>query len=286
MVKSEKDVSRAEKELLLRFTDIVGLAVQNSRLYTSLEETSEKLKKANIKLKELDKLKDEFVYVASHELRTPMTAIKSYLWLALNKTKGLGPKLEKNLTRAYESTERLIHLVQNMLTVSRIEGKRLVLSIEEFNLCDLAEQVHDELKIKAEEKRIKFVCKPHRRTLRVRADKARIAEVMQNLIGNALKFTPEGGRITISLKKKDSQVQFTVVDTGPGIPKEQMPQLFKKFAQMEHAYRKRTEFSGTGLGLYISKQVIDMHQGKIWAESEIGKGSRFMFTLPLLKKKS
>lgn len=284
MIKSENDISEEEKELILRFVDIVALAVQNAKLYTTLEKTSIQLKRANARLTELDKLKDEFVYVASHELRTPMTAIKSYLWLALHKDQEkLGDELKRDLGRAYISTERLIKLVQDMLIISRIEGKRLLLNKEKFDLYELIKQIYEELKIKATEKKIDFVLVPNKEPMIVFADKIRISEVVQNLIGNALKFTPEGGDIILSVYLKNGIIETSISDTGPGITKENLPFLFQKFGRLEQSYSKVAENGGTGLGLYISKQIIEMLGGKIWVESEEGKGSTFSFTVPLAK---
>ena len=129
LAKETAQISPVEKDLISSFPDIAGIAINSSQLYSKLEDTTKKLQKANIKLKELDKLKDDFVSIASHELRTPMTAIKSYLWMALNKAKDLDPKIKEYLSIASISTDRLIKLVANMLTISRIEGKRLELEI-------------------------------------------------------------------------------------------------------------------------------------------------------------
>jgi signal transduction histidine kinase len=282
MIKNEDQISNFEKELLQRFTDICALAVQNSQLYTSLQETSEKLKKANIQLKEADELKDEFVYIASHELRTPMTAIKNYLWLALNKyQKGMDEGLKKDINRAYISTERLIKLVQDMLTVSRIEGKRLVLNFEEIDLIELYKQIIDEIKVTADKESISLTLVPPQQPVKIEADRTRILEVLQNLLSNAIKFTPRGGSVTISIEKTADNIITRVSDTGYGIPEEDMPRLFKKFGRLGHSYKKVAESAGTGLGLFISKQIVEAHKGTISVTSEVDKGSTFTYTLPI-----
>lgn len=275
--KTERQLTEYERTMIDRFAEGAGVALDNARL---LEEVIQ----ANIKLKELDKLKDEFVYIASHELRTPMTAIKSYLWLALNKhNKALDENLKTDIERAYISTERLIKLVQDMLTISRIEGKRFDLNKEEFKLREIIMQVFEELKIKATEKKIEFTAKPCPENPTIIADRVRIGEVLQNLLGNALKFTPNGGKISISGHVIDGHVEICIADTGPGMTKEDLPYLFQKFGRLEHSYSKVAESGGTGLGLYISKQIVEMHGGKIWVDSEKGKGSKFYFTLPIKK---
>jgi len=169
-----------------------------------------------------------------------------------------------------------------MLTVSRIDGKRLVVKMEKFNLNEVAEQIYEELKIGANNKKINFIYKPYKTTLKVKADKIRIAEVIQNIVGNALKFTPEKGFVTITLTKNEQKLaQLEVIDSGPGIPKKNLSKLFQKFGRLESSYQRAPGSLGTGLGLYIAKQIVDLHKGKIWAESKNGKGSRFVFTLPL-----
>lgn len=248
----------------------------------SLEDYTSQLQKANAQLKEADELKDEFVYVASHELRTPMTAIKNYLWLALNRYgKDLDPKMKQSLVRAYISTERLIVLVQDMLTVSRIEGKRLVLNFEEIDLMELYQQIYDEINVTAQKEEIVMTLVPADKKYIVYGDRTRIGEVIQNLLSNAIKFTPKGGHVTISVRQSGSMIATDISDTGFGIPREDLPRLFKKFGRLGHSYKKVAESAGTGLGLFISKQIIEAHHGSISVESEVDKGSTFTFTLPL-----
>ncbi len=281
MTKTEEEVTLEERDLISGFTDVVGLAVQNARLYTSVEETTLKLKEANGQLKELDRLKDEFVSVASHELRTPMTAIKSYLWMALN---GKGGKLlEKQkyyLDRAYLSTDRLIKLVNDMLNVSRIEAGRVALSVEEVDLNKLALEVIDEVKPRADELGLKIKVNKVDKLTEVIADVDKIKEVLINFIGNSLKFTPHGGLIEISFEEKVDTVVTSVKDNGKGVEKDDQPKLFEKFGLLKGSYTTNTISQGTGLGLYICKSIIQLHKGEIWAESEgRDKGSKFSFSL-------
>lgn len=262
------------KNLLNRLPSIISIALDNALLYKTIGEKNERLK-------ELDKLKDDFVSIASHELRTPMTAIKSYLWMALNKSVSLEPKVREYLTIATLSTDRLIKLVANMLTISRIEGKRLQLVITEFVLQDLIHHVYDELSIKAKEQNIHLMLKTPKKNIVVRGDSDRIHEVIQNLVGNSLKFTPPGGEIIITAKEKEKYVEVSVKDTGPGMSSDDQAKLFHKFGLMGSSYSKTSNASGTGLGLYITKQILAMHKGHISVESKLGEGSTFCFTLPL-----
>ncbi len=274
-IETENEMGLAEsKNLLDRLPNIIAIALDNAILYQTIKKTNERLK-------ELDKLKDDFVSIASHELRTPMTAIKSYLWMALNKAKDMDPKIKEYVTIASISTDRLIKLVANMLTISRIEGKRLQLVTKEFVLQDLIQHVSDELSIKAKEQHITFEVNVPKKKIMITGDSDKLHEVIQNLVGNSLKFTPANGSISITAKIVGKEVEVAVKDTGPGMSKEDQAKLFQKFGLMGSSYAKTTNASGTGLGLYISKQILAMHKGHIFVESELGKGSTFRFTLPL-----
>ncbi|OGK40943.1 hypothetical protein A3A46_04015 [Candidatus Roizmanbacteria bacterium RIFCSPLOWO2_01_FULL_37_13] len=279
MTKNENEVSKEEKDLIQGFTDVVGLAVQNAQLYTKLEHTTEKLNRANVKLKQLDELKDEFVSLASHELRTPMTAIKSYLWMVLNKSQNLDPQMRSYLDIASQETEHLIKLVQNMLTISRIESQRLELTLQNLDLFEIVKLVYNTLKIKADEKHLTFTLLPYPEKVIVNADKEKLSEVFENIIGNALKYTPDNGNISIHFTTEKNKAGVHVTDSGPGISEKDLKKLFQKFGRLEEAKQSRT--SGTGLGLYISKQIVELHKGSIKIESEVGKGTTFSVYLPL-----
>ena len=260
----------------------------NITLKDEIRKATHKLKVANDKLKVLDRIKDDFVYVASHELRTPMTSIKSYVWMVLNKRGGEVPeKVHLYLERAYRATERLITLVNDMLNVSRIESGRIELVNESFDINLLTEDVVQEIKPKADEKSVYL--KVEKLDLpAVFADRNRVKEIIINLLGNALKFVVTGG-ITIGFKvqtakskaKIDRFVEISVTDTGPGISSEDQLRLFKKFGRLENSYVAVATNGGTGLGLYISKSLVELMGGKIGLESRIGQGSRFWFTLPV-----
>ena len=280
----EKDVSEMsedEKNLIQSFTDIVSLAIHDANLYSNLNSTSKKLDEANKKLKELDKLKDEFVSLASHELRTPMTAVKSYTWLVLNNKSGeITPKTREHLEKVYNSTERLIHLVNEMLDISRIEGGRVQLKLEALDLVQLAREVKDEFAPRASEQNLVMEIETDGKISPAAGDRDKIHQVLVNLVGNSFKFTQSGGRVSISVRLKDNMVEVGIEDTGIGIAKEDQERIFQKFGRVEGSL-VISKIGGTGLGLYLSKQYIEMHGGKIWFESEPGKGSTFTFSLPL-----
>ena len=283
MTKEADKVSPDEMDLIKGFTDVVGLAVQNSTLYSTLEKTSKDLKEANERLKQLDKLKDEFVSLASHELRTPMTIIKSYLWMFLSKMHGQLPIKETTyLERAYESTERLINLVNDMLNVSRIESGRLKLDMRTLSLVDLVRKVVTELSPRAQQLGLTLSFESSGVQIpMVYADPERVEQVLINLIGNSLKFTPKGGTINISIVPQRGLALLQVKDNGKGMEKEVLQKLFQKFSTMGGNYLRKQEAQGTGLGLYLSKSLIELQGGKIKATSPgEGKGSTFSFTIP------
>ncbi len=273
---SEMLLFQYQQDLIERLASVIGIAIDNALLYKEIQQ-------ANEALKQIDKLKDEFVSLASHELRTPMTAIKSYLWMALSGKGGeLSEKLKFYLNRAYTSTDRLIKLVNDMLNVSRIESGRIMLAIKPINLNELITDTITEVLPRAQELGIAIIFNPMQNLPYVQADPDKIKEILINLIGNSLKFTPKGGKITTSVSISNDTVIVKVTDTGKGISGENMAKLFHKFGTLDSNYLVKQSAQGTGLGLYISKSLIELHGGKIWVESEgEGRGSTFFFTLKL-----
>jgi len=270
------DIAPDKRSLIDRLAGVVGIALDNALLYESIQE-------ANERLKQLDKLKDEFVSLASHELRTPMTVIKSYLWMLLyNKKTELDPKDKMYLERAYGSVERLIKLVNDMLNVSRIESGRLKLEMKDMDIVELVTTVSSELLPRARELDLNlYLDKPQEPVKKLNGDSDRIEQILINLIGNSLKFTPPGGSITVSVVAREKDVLISVKDTGRGIKREDMHKLFQKFGMIGSAYLQKSQNQGSGLGLYLSKSLIELHGGRVHVES-LGenKGSLFSFTLP------
>lgn len=270
----------------------VAVAIQNAHSYEEIkrfnitlrqevEKATAELKKANVRLEELDRLKDDFVSIASHELRTPMTAIKSYLWMALNKRKHeLTSDLERYLNSGYIAVDRLINLVNDMLNVSRIESGRVALKLVPTNIIALVQEVASDLGPKFTEKRVKLEVMITQ-VPQVMCDKNRIYEVLLNLLGNALKFTPTGGSVSLRFQVNGDFVYTTVSDTGQGIDPKDHVRLFTKFGRIDSSYVASSTSTGTGLGLYITKSLIALHRGTIEAASSgIGKGAQFTFSLP------
>lgn len=265
-----------ERVVLARLAPVFGLAIDKVRVGQELREAQDR---EMARVKELDRLKDEFVSLVSHDLRTPMTAIKGYVYLLLKQREGLPSEAVRQLQVVYDSSERMIRLIGDLLDVSRIEAGRMQLSIEAMDIAGSAAEVREELQPQVLERKLSLEV-ARTGEVRVRADKARVHQVLVNLVSNAIKFTPEGGKITVGFEKKGGEVITHVADTGVGIAKPDLGKLFTKFGRLDSSLVGISRAAGTGLGLYVCKKVVELSGGEIWAESELGKGSTFSFSLP------
>jgi PAS domain S-box-containing protein len=232
------------------------------------------------RLKELDELKSDFVSNVSHELRTPLTAIKGSVDNMLDGITGpLNEKQTRYLSRIKANSDRLARLINDLLDLSRIEAGIRLHYVNTF-LLPLAREVIETLRPMAAEKRIQIEVAPDAENVTACVDSDRISEVLINLVGNAIKFTPSEGRVRIHLHSSGGKfVKIAVADTGPGIPADHASRVFDRFYQVTQAELQKTR--GTGLGLSIAKALVEMHGGKIWLESVEGEGSTFVFTLPI-----
>ncbi len=284
MVKDEKQVTEEEKDLIKSFTDLVGLSVQNAKLFTALEHSSNLLKKANERLKVLDARKNEFISIAAHELRAPLTAVKGYVSMIIDGDVGvITPQAQEFLEDVLVSSNRMIRLVNNLLDVSRIEENKILYAEDYFKLSDIVKSVYSEFKLEARRKNLNFKIEiPENIVDSVYVDQDRLHEVLVNFISNALKYTTDGG-VTLKLSNpKVGIIRAEVTDTGPGISKEEQEKLFAKFYRVKSHIGKTV---GSGLGLYISKLLITKFGGQIGLISEPGKGSTFWFELPIKNKR-
>jgi signal transduction histidine kinase len=234
------------------------------------------------KFYEEDKLKSEFISIASHELLTPTAAIEGYLSMLLDKDiKPNGKQRRDYLQRAFDSSRRLADLVKDLLSVSRIESGRIKIVSSSIDLLSLVKQAVDELKHNAEEKKLKLSIMEPKKTLpQVNADPDRIMQVCVNLINNAIKYTPKG-EITVNIELKNDNVLVSVADSGIGISKADQRHLFEKFHRIDNPLT--AGIMGTGLGLYIVKNIINLSGGEVIVQSDPGKGSVFSFSLPVAK---
>ncbi|OGP93165.1 MAG: hypothetical protein A2156_08405 [Deltaproteobacteria bacterium RBG_16_48_10] len=232
------------------------------------------------KLRVLDKMKSDFFSSMSHELRTPLTSIKEGISLLKDGAGGTIPDRQKRLlTILTLETKRLIELVNSLLDLSKMEAGMMTYNFEKGSLIPLIERAMIEIVPLIESKKIHLERKGFEALTPLRMDSERVLQVLRNLIGNAVKFTPEGGRVTISGRQVNQAVEVSVTDTGPGIPPEKLTTIFDKYQQVGGAGSYRMK--GTGLGLSIAKHVISSHGGRVWAESKPGEGSAFIFVLPV-----
>ncbi len=286
----ETFLSRSLYEVLFRTTIFLIFCIFGYLLIKSvineikrrmeLERLTRELKIAYGKLEKLDKAKSDFISIASHQLRTPLTAIKAYVSMILEGTYGkMDRRIKDKMKRVFISSDRLTNLVNNLLNVSRIEAGKMEVELEKVDLENIISDLVKELNVKAEKKAIYLKFKKRKRKLPdVLIDKNKIKEVIINLIDNAIKYTQKGG-VIVKTQTHDSKVRVIVSDTGIGIIPKEAGSLFDSFTRGQTGSLLNTE--GLGLGLYIAKRFIEMQNGKIWAESKgKGKGSTFYIELP------
>ena len=231
--------------------------------------------------KAISETKSQFISIAAHQLRTPLSATKWIFRMLLDGDVGQVTDEQKDLLqKGYDSNERIIGLVGDMLSVARIEEGRFGYEFSAVDIEDLIRRALTTYEVKAQEKKIKISLDlPEEKLKPIKMDPSKIELAVSNLIDNALKYTPENGTINITLKKDgDDYVKVSVKDSGVGIPKDQIERLFHKFFRGSNVIKMQTE--GTGLGLFITKNIIIRHGGRIWVETEEGNGTTFNFTLP------
>ena len=258
-----------------------------TRDVTEQKQAEEKLKKSkrkielqNIKLKKLDELKSSFLNVASHELRTPVTPIKGYLQMLLNEKIGSITEEQKKILKIIQrNTNRLDHLIQDILDISRLESGTMRFIPEKTDVKTMVEETVETMQSSADVKNIKINLELKDDIPTLTIDKERIKQVIINLLNNAIKFSPDNSSINVKARRETDDILFEVQDFGRGIPEDKQIKIFETFYQVDS--KGDIKFGGVGLGLSISKGIIQAHSGDIWVESTLGKGSIFWFTLPL-----
>ena len=252
---------------------------------TVRKQAEDALKKANEELKKLDQMKSDFVSKVSHELRTPLTSIKNAVHLLTTGKPGpINENQERFLLMAGRNIDRLAEMVNDILDLSKIEAGKMQYHFAEINLGPVIKHLIATFQFHAEAKSLKLEMDLPDVLPTVYADQSRIEQALCNLLSNAIKFTPSGGRIVLSARGVHETVEISVTDTGSGIAPEQQQQIFERFYQTEDSLTNVSK--GTGLGLTITKELIEAHNGKISVESEIGKGSRFSFWLPVFSQRT
>jgi signal transduction histidine kinase len=248
------------------------------------------------RLQELDRAKSDFLLNVSHELRTPLTAIKGSVDNMLDEITGpISEPQRRYLQRVKANADQLVRLINDLLDLARIEEGRVQIASTFFSVTGLAGELVETLRPMATEKDLRLQLTETEDPLMVYADRDKIGQVLMNLIGNAIKFTPSGGQITVTARRVTSgecrvsssgpdipangeQVEIAIADSGEGIPAEELPYIFDKFYQVQLGIQAKAK--GTGLGLAIAKSLVELQGGSIWVQSQVGEGSTFVFTLP------
>jgi len=283
-------INTGDEELITILANQLGQSLENASLFEKtwraqqdlekkVEERTRELTYALEEVKKISKRKTDFISSVSHELRTPLTSVKGYASILLAGKLGKLPvEAQERLEKINRHSDELVHLVNDLLDIARIESGKVTMQKEPVDLRKTAEGVADLLAVEMKEKNINFQIDIPDEAKDTVADLGQVKRVFINLINNALKFTPEKGKISVSSQKTGEYIQIDINDNGCGIPAEALEAIFEEFYRVENTINEQVK--GTGLGLSLVKHIVEAHAGKIWVKSKAGRGSTFSFTLP------
>jgi signal transduction histidine kinase len=263
------DFSVQDFETLSILADIAGVAVEQARLFNKLEQ-------ANAELNELDQLKTDFIAIASHELRTPLSVILGYVSFLRDES---GPEMTEQFDNVLQAAVHLRTLIQDMLNLRYVDAGTAQLTRQQIDLVELVRNMNLEQDETAAAKEQTVHVTLHDGNLPVLIDQDMMEVIIGNLLNNAVKFTPKGGQIEVKVQRQGREAWFRIKDSGMGVPEDQLERIFKRFYQVESPLRRQHE--GMGLGLSIAKELVELHDGRIWAESSNEHGSEFIIALRL-----
>lgn len=282
--------TKQDLRLLRILSDNIAIAVENAKAYEEIrrfnitlqqkiDDATKQLRQANTKLREIDEAKDEFVSMASHQLRTPLTVIKGYLSMLLEGDMGKVTKQQKDtIQTAYDGAERMVFLIGDLLNVSRLQTGKFQIENQSTDLSAVIDHEVSHLQESAANHQLKLTYDKPKDFPKLMLDETKIRQVIMNFVDNAIYYTPAGGSIDVKLEEGAHDISFTVTDTGLGVPKSEQHHLFNKFYRAGNARKARPD--GTGLGLYMAKKIIIAQGGALIFKSEEGKGSTFGFRIP------
>jgi signal transduction histidine kinase len=277
-----EELAQQNRDLVAVLNELEEKRAELERLNGELERSNRELEEANAKLREVSDLKEEFLAVTTHDLRSPLTVISGVIsFFSSGRLGELTPEQKNMVSMMERNTQSLIELVNDLLDSAKIESGSLTLELAAVEPAAVAREVYESMRPLAEQKGIALELGVSDELPRAYADRQKLRRVLVNLVSNALKFTPRGGRVAVRAAEEGEHLRFSVSDTGVGIPAEDVPRLFDKYEQART--RATRSEKGTGLGLYITRQLVELHGGQIKVDSEEGKGSTFSFTIPIDK---
>jgi signal transduction histidine kinase len=275
-------VSSNDTLLIDRLSESIGVALDNKLLFEENQHVVRQLRESNAKLRALDEAKDDFVSMASHQLRTPLTSIKGYISMVLEGDAGkVSDAQSKLLTQAFFSSQRMVYLIADLLNVSRLKTGKFVIDSKPVNLAAVVGEEIEQLKETAGTHNLKIIYERPKKFPTLMLDETKLRQIIMNFADNAIYYTPAGGKITIKLSETPTTIELRVIDSGIGVPKSEQAHLFTKFYRAGNARKARPD--GTGLGLFMAKKVIIAQGGALIFESKEGKGSTFGFVFSKAK---
>lgn len=277
-------ITETDTLLVASLSESIGVALDNKLLFEENQHVLRQLKESNTKLRALDEAKDDFISMASHQLRTPLTSIKGYTSMVLEGDAGkITPMQKKLLTQSFFSSQRMVYLIADLLNVSRLRTGKFVVETAPVNLAEVVQQEMDQLKDTAKSRNLKLTYNKPKNFPELMLDETKTRQVIMNFADNAIYYTPAGGRINVHLINNAHTVELRVEDNGMGVPKSEQPHLFTKFFRAGNARKARPD--GTGLGLFMAKKVIIAQGGALIFDSKEGRGSTFGFIFSKSKLK-
>lgn len=289
-------INEGDEEIISIMANQIGQSLENAKLFEQVFNSSQdleekvqdrtrRLEDALREVQNISKTKSEFISAVSHELRTPLTSIKGYASILMAGKLGDVPdQVKERLGKINMHSDNLVNLINDLLDISRIESGKIEMNIKEGSLLHIIETIHDLLTPQMKDKNIQCVIKYDERIPELAMDSGQIERVFINLVGNAVKFTPENGTITMRAKlENENLVQCEVSDNGIGIPEKDIVKLFDEFYRVSNTINEHVK--GTGLGLPLAKKIVEAHDGEIWITSKMNEGTTFHFTIPIKKHK-